>query len=97
MKKLVYFDGTYQINPNCLDFMELAENRYKDAVLAKEWLQPDEDQQTILALQSKIEEVQAKASKTPKKREDRSVVIVSQANGNGNTSPLAKEIQRRKQ
>jgi hypothetical protein len=34
--------------------MELAENHYKDAVLAKEWMRPGEDQQTILALQSKM-------------------------------------------
>jgi hypothetical protein len=56
---LAYFDQTFNINPNYLDFMELAENHYKDAVLAKEWLCPDEDQQTILALQTKIDKVQA--------------------------------------
>jgi hypothetical protein len=38
IKKLVYNDGTFNINLNCLDFMELTENHYKDAVLSKEWL-----------------------------------------------------------
>jgi hypothetical protein len=67
IKKLEYFDQTFNINPNCLDFMELTENHYKDALIAKEWLQPDEDQQTIIALQTKIEEVQAQASRSFKK------------------------------
>jgi len=71
IKKLAYFDNTFRIHPNCLDFMELAENHYKDAVLAKEWMRPDEDQQTILALQSKMEKVQAQASRSLKKREDK--------------------------
>jgi hypothetical protein len=39
--------------------MELAENHYKDAILAKEWLHLDEDQQTIVALQTKVKEVKA--------------------------------------
>ncbi len=71
IKKLEYFDQTFNINLNCLDFMELAENHYKDALIAKEWLRPDEDQQTIIALQTKIEEVQAQASRSFKKREDK--------------------------
>jgi hypothetical protein len=70
IKKGEWFDRTLIINPNGLDLMELAENHYKDAVTSKEWLKLDEDQETILALQSQIEAVQAKA-KRPGKSEDK--------------------------
>ncbi len=62
-KKGEWFDRTYHINPNGLDFMELAKNHYKDAMTAKEWLKLDEDQQMILAFQSQIEAVQAKTKR----------------------------------
>ncbi len=44
IKKLAYFVEIFHINPNCLDFMELKENHYKDALIVKEWLRLDEDQ-----------------------------------------------------
>jgi hypothetical protein len=53
-KKRAYFEKTLTIHPNCMDFMKLAEDYYKDAVTAGEWLQPDDDQRTILALEAKI-------------------------------------------
>jgi hypothetical protein len=34
--KKLFDETTSNINPNCLDFMELAENHYKDATIAKE-------------------------------------------------------------
>jgi hypothetical protein len=34
--------------------MNLAKKHYQDALLAKEWMVLDEDQQTILALQTEI-------------------------------------------
>jgi hypothetical protein len=37
-----------------MDFMKLAEDYCKDAVTAAEWLQSDDDQHTILALEAKI-------------------------------------------
>jgi hypothetical protein len=39
--------------------MELTENHYRDAIIEKEWLQSDEDQQSILAVQPNIEAVQS--------------------------------------
>jgi hypothetical protein len=47
-KKLAYKDGTYRIDPNAKDFMNLAKKHYQDVLLAKEWMVLDEDQQTIL-------------------------------------------------
>jgi hypothetical protein len=55
-KKLAYKDGTYRIDPNAKDFMNLAKKHYQDALLAKEWMLLDEDQQTILALQTEIKD-----------------------------------------
>jgi hypothetical protein len=55
-KKLTYKDGTYSIDPNANDFMNLAKKHYQDALLAKEWMVLDEDQQTILALQTEIKD-----------------------------------------
>jgi hypothetical protein len=61
LKKAAWFDRTFIVNPNGLDLMELAENHYKDAVKTKDWLKLDEDQQTILALQTEIQAVKATA------------------------------------
>jgi hypothetical protein len=47
-KKLAYKDGTYRIDPNAKDFMNLAKKHYQDALLAKEWMLLDENQQTLL-------------------------------------------------
>jgi hypothetical protein len=58
-KKDAYFDRTFQINPNGLEFMELVQKYYLDAVKTREWLKPDEDQQQILALQAQLKEVKA--------------------------------------
>jgi hypothetical protein len=62
-KKQACFDKTFQINANGLDFMELVENYYKDARTAGEWMQPDNEQKTILALQAKDNKFEAKAAK----------------------------------
>lgn len=51
---------------NAKDFMQLAKKHYQDAVLYKEWMRVDEDQQTILALQMEIKEFKA-SSKFKKK------------------------------
>jgi hypothetical protein len=40
--------------------MELTENHYKDAIKTKDWMKLDEDQQTILALQTEMQAVKAK-------------------------------------
>ncbi len=71
IKKGEWFDHTLIINPNGLGLMELAENHYKDAVTSKEWLKLDEDQETILALQTQIEAVQAKARRPGKSKDKR--------------------------
>jgi hypothetical protein len=63
IKKLAYFDESFYIHPNGKDFMALAEKHYQDSVTAKEWMKPDDDQKTILALQTKITEVEASAAK----------------------------------
>jgi hypothetical protein len=60
-KKLAYKDGTFRIHPNAQDFMTLAKKHYQDAVLSKEWMRLDEDQQTILALQTEVKEFKAAA------------------------------------
>jgi hypothetical protein len=60
-KKLAYKDGIFRIHPNAQDFMTLAKKHYQDAVLAKEWMRLDEDQQTILALQTEVKEFKAAA------------------------------------
>jgi hypothetical protein len=60
-KKRAYFDKTFIIHPNCMDFMKLVEDYYKDAVTAGEWMQPDDDQRTILALQTQVQELRAKS------------------------------------
>jgi hypothetical protein len=62
IKKLEYNDGTYNINPNGIDFMNAAHKHYKDLLLAKEWMKMDEKQQSILALQMEIQEVKAQAA-----------------------------------
>ena len=59
-KKRAYFDKTFTIHPNCTDFMELVENYYKDACTSGEWMQPDDDQRTILALRAEVSKIQAK-------------------------------------
>lgn len=46
-----------------LDFIELVQNYHKDAVAAGEWMKPDDDQRTILALQTKIAQVKARSAK----------------------------------
>jgi hypothetical protein len=58
-KKLEYNDGMYNINPNGVDFMNAARKHYKDLLLSKEWMKADKRQQSILALQTEIEEVKA--------------------------------------
>jgi hypothetical protein len=68
LKKLAYKDGTFHIDPNAKDFMQLVKKHYQDAILSKEWMRLDEDQQTILALQTEIKEF--KASSKYKKKPD---------------------------
>jgi hypothetical protein len=60
-KKLAYKDGTFRIHPNAQDFMTPAKKNCQDAVLAKEWIRLDEDQQFILALQMEVKEFKAVA------------------------------------
>jgi hypothetical protein len=68
-KKRAYCEKTLTIHPNCMDFMKLAEDYYKDAVTAGEWLQPDDDQRTILALEAKINKLSSNHShKNPNAR-----------------------------
>jgi hypothetical protein len=69
IKKLEYNDGTYNINPNGVDFMNAARKHYKDLLLAKEWMKMDDKQQSILALQTEIQEVRAQAARG-KRRSD---------------------------
>jgi hypothetical protein len=69
IKKLEYNDGTYNINPNGADFMNAARKHYKDLLLAKELMKADERQQSILALQTEIEEVKAQAARAKRKNE----------------------------
>jgi hypothetical protein len=68
-KKLEYNDGSFNINPNGVDFMNAARKHYKDLLLSKEWMRMDEKQQSILALQTEIEEVKAQAAKGKRKNE----------------------------
>jgi hypothetical protein len=56
-KKQAYFEKSYHIDPNGHDFMELVENYYKDAVTYGEWMLPDDEQSTILALQAAIAKI----------------------------------------
>jgi hypothetical protein len=60
-KKRAYFDKTFNIHPNCTDFMELVENYYKDACTAGEWMQPDDEQRTILALKAEISQMKVRS------------------------------------
>jgi hypothetical protein len=41
-KKLEYNDGTYNINPNGIDFMNATCKHYKDLLLSKEWMKMDD-------------------------------------------------------
>jgi hypothetical protein len=68
-KKLEYNDGIYNINPNGVDFMNAARKHYKDLLLSKEWMKADDKQQSILALQTEIEEVKAQAARAKRKNE----------------------------
>jgi hypothetical protein len=61
LKKLAYKDGTFRIDPSAKDFMSLAKKHYQDAILSKEWMRLDEDQQTILALQTEVKEFKSAA------------------------------------
>jgi hypothetical protein len=61
LKKLANKDGSLRIDPNAKDFMSLAKKHYQDAILSKEWMRLDEDQQTILALQTEVKEFKAAA------------------------------------
>jgi hypothetical protein len=71
IKKMEYNDGTYHINPNGIDFMNAARKHYKDLLLSKEWMKMDDKQQSILALQSEIEQVKAQATRMKRKGEAR--------------------------
>ncbi len=71
IKKLEYNDGTNNINPNGMDFMNAARKHYKDLLLSKEWMKMDERQQSILALQTEMEEVKAQAAIGKRKNESR--------------------------
>ncbi len=62
-KKQAYLDKIFIINANGLNFMILVENYYKDAVTTGEWMKPDDDKHTILALQTEIAQVKARANK----------------------------------
>lgn len=53
-KKQAYFDKMFITHADGLDFMELVKNYYKDTVTARQGMKPDDDQRTILALQTKI-------------------------------------------
>jgi hypothetical protein len=68
-KKLEYNDGSFNINPNGVNFMNAACKHYKDLLLSKEWMKMDEKQQSILALQTEIEEVKAQTAKGKRKNE----------------------------
>jgi hypothetical protein len=68
IKKLEYNNGTYNINPNGINFMNAARKHNKDLLLAREWMKPDEKQQSILALQTEIEEVKAQAATAAKEK-----------------------------
>jgi hypothetical protein len=48
--------------------MNLCKKFYKDALLAKEWMEPDDNQQKILALQSEINQVERKQHSKEKKQ-----------------------------
>lgn len=43
----------YVIDADCANFMEEAENYYKDKVKLREWMQLDEDEEQIVALQAR--------------------------------------------
>jgi hypothetical protein len=96
-KKGEWFDRTFEVGPNGLDLMELAENHYKDSVKTKDWMKLDEDQQTIMTIQTEIQAVKATArhqsgrgSRNPKKRGKRMIRIRNlreQENGHEKKDP----------
>jgi hypothetical protein len=71
-KKLACKDGTYRIDPNAKDFMNVAKKHYQDALLAKEWMVLDEDQQTILALQTEIKDFKSRGRSSRHREGNRS-------------------------
>jgi len=44
----------YVIDANCANFMEEADNYYKDKVTLREWMALDEDQKMIVALKAQL-------------------------------------------
>ncbi len=46
---------------NANDLIKLAKKHYQDAIISKEWVRLDEDQQMILALQTEVKEFKAVA------------------------------------
>jgi hypothetical protein len=61
------------INLKRLDLMDVTENHYTDVVKMKDWLKLDEDQQTILALQTEIQAVKATAQLGRLKNDGKSI------------------------
>ena len=59
-------DRREEINPNGLAFMERVENYYKDRKNAGDWMKLSDDQATILALQTKLQNVTTKDKKDKK-------------------------------
>jgi len=56
----------YVIDVDCANFMEEAENYYKDKVQLREWMQLDEDEEQIVALQARLDRA-GKENRDPKK------------------------------
>jgi len=55
----------YVIDANCANFMEEADNYYKDKVTLREWMALDEDQQTIVALKAQLNKKPGKENQNP--------------------------------
>ena len=55
----------YVIDANCANFMEEADNYYKDKVTLREWMALDEDQQTIVALKAQLTKKPGKENQNP--------------------------------
>ena len=55
----------YVIDANCANFMEEADNYYKDKVTLREWMALDDDQQTIVALKAQLLKKPGKENQNP--------------------------------
>jgi hypothetical protein len=94
-KKLANNKRTFRIHPNAQDFMTLAKKHYQDAVLAKEWMRLDEDQQTILALRTEVKNSRQHQG-SERTRTGRTQKDQARTNGSGNEFHLETQIRRRK-